>query len=216
MTAPQTGPTAPSGDARTRLAAAVRRLGHVSLDRDLSEDRLRNLAATVEGLGDDVAGAASRPRDADAWMRRFFTEVADGDELVHFADCVVSGPHNPLGIGLRAYADGDEVVSEVVLDRAHEGAPGRAHGGVVAALFDDALSYLLTVHGIVAFTGELHVRYVAGTPIGVPITIRSHVVERDGRRTILAAEARVQGELVATATGVFVSVHPYGSPVMDA
>ena len=32
--------------------------------------------------------------------------------------------------------DGDEAVAQVCLGAAFEGAPGRAHGGVVAAVFD--------------------------------------------------------------------------------
>jgi hypothetical protein len=63
---------------------------------------------------------------------------------------------------------------------AHEGAPGRSHGGVVAALFDDVFGFLLTLVVEPAFTGELTVRYEAGVPIGVPLTCRVRITERVG------------------------------------
>jgi len=193
--------------ARRRLAAAVHDLGHRTLERDLAEDDVRDVAAKVEALVSSLDGLPARRRDDAAWFAGFFpADVGDGDELEHFADCVVSGRQNPLGIGLRARVDGDEVVCNVTLDRAHEGAPGRAHGGIVAAMFDDALGYLLTLHGIVAYTGELTVRYLAGTPIGVPLEVRSRIVEHDGRRTIIEGRAVAAGDVVATATGLFVEI----------
>lgn len=192
--------------ARTRLAAAVRDLGHLSLGRDLDVDAVHDLADRVESMAASVRPLPARTRDPGDWFRDFFATVDDGEELVHFADCVVSGPQNPLGIGLRAWADGGEVVGRVTLRRAHEGAPGRGHGGVVAAVFDDAMGYLLTVHGIVAFTGELTVRYVAGTPIGVPLEIRAQVAERGDRTSRLVAQLRTDDEVVATGSGIFVEV----------
>ncbi len=206
---PATGPVGVG--ARSRLAAAVRALGHATVRHDLDDDTATRLADGVEALVARVEVSPRRPRDADAWFRGFFpADVADGDELVHDVTCVVSGPDNPLGIGLRAWVDGDEVVSEVTLGPAHEGAPGRAHGGIVAAVFDDALGYLLTVHHIVAYTGQLEVRYLAATPVGVPLRVRSRIVGRRERRTTITAEARADGEVVATATGVFVSVSADG------
>lgn len=149
--------------------------------------------------------APVRERDAVSWFREFFPEhVADGDALVHFADCLLCGPENPLGLGLRTRVDGEDVVCEVTLGPGHEGAPDRAHGGIVAALFDDALGYLLTVHGVVAYTGELTVRYLDGVPVGVPVTFRSWIASKEGRRTMIDSEATVGDRVLATAHGVFV------------
>ena len=56
-----------------------------------------------------------------------------------FPDCVVSGMANPMGIGARLWREGEEAVCQVTLGPAFEGAPGRAHGGVVAALIDETM-----------------------------------------------------------------------------
>lgn len=199
-----------SSDPRTRLAAAVRGLGHASLRHDLDDEALTSLSVAVEGLARQVATAPIRERDLVKLKRQFFpVDLVDGQSVSHFDDCFVSGPHNPLGLGMEAVVDGDEVTATVTLQRAHEGAPGRAHGGIVAAVFDDVLGYLLSIRGIPAFTGELTVRYLAPTPIGQPLAFRSRIVDRTGRKVQAEATAHgVDDTLIATGQGLFIEVDP--------
>jgi acyl-coenzyme A thioesterase PaaI-like protein len=139
----------------------------------------------------------------------FDVEVPDGAQVVHFDECFVSGPWNPLGIAVVVHREGDEAVARVQLGPAFEGAPGRSHGGIVAAIFDDVLGYQLVFVHEPAFTGELTVRYLAPTPIGQPLEFRSRVTGRDGRKIYVEAEARVdgpEGEPVATAHATFVAI----------
>ena len=42
-----------------------------------------------------------------------------------------------MGLDTEIHREGDDLIAYVTLRAAHEGAPGRSHGGVVAALFDD-------------------------------------------------------------------------------
>ncbi len=84
--------------------------------------------------------------------------------------------------------DGDEAVAVVTLDSAHEGAPGRSHGGIVAALFDDVFGFVLTINEQPAFTGELTVRYERGVPLHVSLECRARLTERDGRKMYMTAE----------------------------
>lgn len=196
-----------ASDPRSRLAAAVRDFGHTSLARELDDDTLMGMASDIEALTQAAAARPMRERDMERLRAQFFpTGLRDGDVVDHFEDCFVSGPHNPLGIGLRARVDGDEVVLWVTLDRGHEGAPERAHGGVLAAVFDDVLGYLMSTHGIAAFTGELSVRYLAPTPIGRRLDLRSRIVERDGRKVWTEATAHDGEQLIATAIGLFIEV----------
>lgn len=120
----------------------------------------------------------------------------------------MSGRWNPLGIGIEVWRDGEGVRATVTLGSAFEGAPGRAHGGIVSAIFDDVMGYLLTVHEIPAFTGELTVRYLAPTPMGTELTFRSWMLHRDGRRILAEADVTADGTKVATATATFIEVDP--------
>jgi acyl-coenzyme A thioesterase PaaI-like protein len=98
-----------------------------------------------------------------------------------------------------------EVVAVATLGPAHEGAPGRAHGGVVAALVDEVMGLLVGgLLGVAAYQGELRIRYNAPVPIGAPLTLRSRLLGRDGRK-LLAGLTITAGETeVVSASGLHV------------
>jgi acyl-coenzyme A thioesterase PaaI-like protein len=193
--------------ARARAAAALRRLGHALMGHDAEPVLLERVARAAEGVAADLEAGPARQRDVAELKRRMFeVEVPDGAPVVHFDECFVSGPWNPLGIAIEVHREGDEAVADVVLGPAFEGAPGRSHGGIVAAIFDDVLGYLLTLHGVPAFTGELTVRYHAPTPIGQPFTVRTRLTGRDGRKLHTAGEAVADAVTVASASATFVTI----------
>lgn len=200
-------------DPRARAAAALRRLGHALMGHDADPELLRRVAAAADRVAADLEAAPPRERDLRELKRRMFDqEVADGQPVIHFDECFVSGPWNPMGIAIQVERDGDEAVASIELGPAFEGAPGRSHGGIVAAIFDDVLGYLLTFQRTAAFTGELTVRYLAPTPIGQPLQFRARVVDIAGRKLRSTAEAYAltpdgeRGEPVATAAGLFIAI----------
>jgi acyl-coenzyme A thioesterase PaaI-like protein len=202
------GPTSESlADPRAHAAAALRRLGHALMAHEADADLLDRVAAAADRVATDLEQQPPRRRDLLELKRRMFDlDVAEGDRVVHFDECFVSGPWNPLGIAIEVHREGDEAVAEVSLGAAFEGAPGRSHGGIVAAIFDDVLGYLLTLRQEPGFTGALSVRYHAATPIGQPLQFRARVIRREGRRLLTEAEATADGEVVASATATFVII----------
>jgi len=64
----------------------------------------------------------------------------------HFPDCIVSGSANPMGLGMTIWRDGEEAVARVAARSRLRGRPGRAHGGIVASIFDDVMGIVLTIH----------------------------------------------------------------------
>ena len=192
---------------RGRAAAALRRLGHALMGHEVADDLLEEVARAANRVASDLEAQPARQRDLLELKRRMFdVEVADGETVVHFDECFVSGPFNPMGIAIRVRREGDEAVARVRLGPAFEGAPGRSHGGIVAAIFDDVLGYLLTLEHQPAFTGELTVRYHAPTPIGQPLTFRGRVVRREPRKLWTTAEATADGEVVASAEALFITI----------
>jgi acyl-coenzyme A thioesterase PaaI-like protein len=199
-------------DARAEAAAALRRLGHTMIGREADDDLLLRVAAAADRTTELLEQAPARVRDYVGMKHAMFpSNVAPTEEQIsHFPECFVSGVHNPMGIGIHVYRTGDASVrAHVELGAAFEGAPGRSHGGIVAAVFDDVLGYVLTVIDQPAFTGELTVRYLAPTPIHQPLTFDAKLDSRDGRKLYMSAEARMQdGRLAATATATFIAVDP--------
>jgi acyl-coenzyme A thioesterase PaaI-like protein len=76
----------------------------------------------------------------------------------------------------------------VTLRSAHEGAPGRSHGGIVSALFDDVFGFILTIYQQPGFTGELTIRYERGVPLHQPLECRVRLDDREGRKLYMTGE----------------------------
>jgi acyl-coenzyme A thioesterase PaaI-like protein len=93
-----------------------------------------------------------------------------------------------------------------VIDSLFQGGEGRAHGGIVAGLFDDITGHVVTMLGVPAVTGRLSVAYRAPTPTDVPVVFRAWVMQKGDRRILIEAEARHGDTVTATAEAVFVVV----------
>jgi acyl-coenzyme A thioesterase PaaI-like protein len=195
--------------ARTRAAAALRRLGHAIVGHHVAPDLLGTIAAQVETWLPELESAPTRSRPVDDMKRRLFeAPTTDRSELEHFPDCVVSGPANPMGVAVAMFREGDDAVARVALGAAFEGAPRRAHGGIVAAVFDDTMGLVLKMVSTPAYTGELTVRYLAPTPVGEELEFRARLVKRDGRKLSMEAEAFTVADQkqVASARAVFIAI----------
>lgn len=125
----------------------------------------------------------------------------------HYRDCFGCGDRHPTGLHLTVtVAEGVAVEAEFTVTRDHQGAPGLAHGGVLASAFDEALGYLLAVLHQPAVTGRLEVDYLRPVPVGSTIVISAECVGVDGRKIYTRATGRNDGRDVIRAQGVFIAV----------
>lgn len=199
----------PASPGRLRAAEALRRLGHALVAHDVDDRSLDQLAAHVEGLVEEVNGNPARRRPTVEMKKAVFSgEPPEGGARSHFPDCIVTGPANPMGMAADIRRQGDDAVLTTTLGAAFEGAPGRAHGGVVAALFDEAMGFVLSICSTPAYTGRLEVSYRAPVNLGQQLEFRARLTERRGRKLYMDAEAQQDGKVVAEATGLFVAVDP--------
>jgi acyl-coenzyme A thioesterase PaaI-like protein len=197
--------------ARVRAATALRRLGHAIVGHDVPASVFESITAGVESWLPSVESAPGRSRSVETMKQHMFERPPEGSPIGTFPDCVVSGDANPMGLDVQFFREGDEAVSRCVLGPAFEGAPNRAHGGVVAAVFDDLMGFVLTIHESPAYTAELTVRYRRPTPVGEEIEFRARLVDRNGRCLHIAAEAvDGAGTKIATATGLFITIPSEG------
>ena len=125
--------------------------------------------------------------------------------------------HNPACFGCGDTADGlglrfrvtapSTVGAEVTLDERHQGAPGIAHGGMVALLFDEALGYAQAFVPGRAVTANLTTDFRLPVPIGEPLRLVARLDRQDGRKLRTSGEILLADDRVAaTATGLFVVV----------
>ena len=194
---------------RVAAATALRRLGHAFVGHQVPDDVFARVTRGISALLPDIEAGAARSRPVDDMKRRLFESPPDdGASMDHFPDCVVSGQANPMGIAITVHREGDDAVATVNLGAAFEGAPGRAHGGIVASIFDDTMGFVLSMVQTPAFTGRLTVSYLAPTPLGVDITFRARLVSREGRKLLIGGEACHGDTRFAEAEGLFISIPP--------
>jgi acyl-coenzyme A thioesterase PaaI-like protein len=194
--------------ARLQTAAAMRRLGHAIVAHEVEDRAFEEMTATVEKLLVQVQASPRRQRPTLNMNRDLFVvpPPQGGVRGSHFTDCIVTGPANPMGVAAQVLRDGEDAVLHSTLGDAFEGAPGRAHGGVVAALFDEVFGFVLSIICTPAFTGRLTVTYRAPVPIGVALEFRARLTGRDGRKLLMAGEAHHGDVLLAKADALFVAV----------
>ena len=198
---------------RARAGKAIRDLGHAFVGHYATHELLDEVTATLDDLTARLDEGQPRDRamvrSGEDWKRG----VSDAaGRLESYDDRPWSGRSSPWGVDLEVHRHGDEIEARCTLRAAHEGAPGRSHGGVVAGLFDDVFGFVLDVVGEPAFTGELTIRYLGPTPLHREIACRGRLVGREGRKLFIEGElvdVEADGEpVVARGRSTFITVDP--------
>ena len=119
--------------------------------------------------------------------------------------CFGCSPHNERGLRMTflRLADGS-VEAPCTLEEHFCGAPGVVHGGIQAALLDEAMGMACHAalegeeHWLV--TAEFSLRYRRPAPVGQPLVVRGEMVRRDGRDFyVTGAIVDASGERVTVA-----------------
>lgn len=124
--------------------------------------------------------------------------------------CFGCGPANPHGLHLVFTTDisnpeAPTSTAHINLTRLHEGPPGHIHGGIIAALLDEAMSKLNRPLNVIAMTRHMEVDYLRPAPLHQPLVLISRHVRREGRKLFHHAEIqRPDGTVLARSKGVFV------------
>lgn len=193
--------------ARRRVAVALRHLGESLLCSDIDDDRLDQIADALDDLAPLMISESDRTEAIDALkVGAYGGSPPDGARIHHNPDCIVCGPGSPAGFELVSYRKGDEVAGQMNIGRLGAGAPGRAHGGLIAAALDDLMGHVLVLQATPAYTVKLDTEYLAASPIDEVIEVRAWLESRERRRLVIKAEARAGGNVTVRAEGLFISV----------
>jgi len=200
---------------RRSAASALNRLAHALVRHRASTNVLTMIASEAERLAASIELEPQRERRLEfAENVRVRKAIEDGGNpagtdgafVDMFDDSPVSGSANPLAIGLKIARFSDHVIGRVTLSPGWQGAPGRSHGGVVAALVDEVLGAMLPVLQVVAFTGELSLRYEASCPMDVPLEFTARQTGADGRKLYLECVGVSDEGTFVTAKATFIQV----------
>ncbi len=130
------------------------------------------------------------------------------EPLKHHDLCFGCGLANVFGLQLECELDAEGGVDgRFFVKQDHQGPPGYAHGGVMAAALDEAMALVLHSEGTVARTARLEIDLLAPAPVGAFVGVAARVEERDEPKLVLSAQATdPAGTRLAAARGVFVRV----------
>jgi len=139
------------------------------------------------------------------------------NDTTDYQRCFVCGQHNPFGLHLIFRIEGDAIVSDFQPRAEHQGFPGVIHGGIVAAILDEALgrTSVLAQHPAWTMTGRLEIRYRRYVPYGPLLRVRA-TLGTERRRMIQASGILTFSDdettVLAEAQGTFLALPPQ---VMD-
>ncbi len=128
--------------------------------------------------------------------------------------CFVCGRENHGGLRARWTSDRatGEVRAVVTVPETFNGYPGVVHGGILAALLDEAMVRAVLVEGgfeDLLVTAKLEVAYRRPTPTGTPLEIVARLSRRSATRARGEAEVRLpDGDVCARATGLLAKPPP--------
>lgn len=105
--------------------------------------------------------------------------------------------------------DGMTMSSTLDVGDYHQGAPGLAHGGVIATAMDEAMGVLNRLLMTPAVTVHLEVDYIRPVPVGTTLHIRTEIAGQVGRKLYTAGVARLDsdsGPVAVEAAALFLQV----------
>lgn len=125
--------------------------------------------------------------------------------------CFGCGSQNPHGLLLRfRRRAGCGIWADFTPARIHEGYLGMAHGGILATIADEAMSWAVTDGGDIGVTARMSLTFRRPARVGETLRTVGTVTQRRGRA--IDAEARIStvngDEVVAEASARFIRVSP--------
>jgi acyl-coenzyme A thioesterase PaaI-like protein len=140
--------------------------------------------------------------------------------------CYGCGRLNEVGLHIRSFIEGDEIVCRYEPKPYHIAIPGYVYGGLLASLIDchstgSASAAVYRSEGraldseppVRFLTASLRVDYLKPTPLGKPLELRSRIREHKGRKVVVATELSVEG--IVCVRGEVVAVQAPDSLVAD-
>ena len=129
------------------------------------------------------------------------------DQDLTFPDdggCFGCSGSNTDGLRMRFRRQGETVYADYAIPEKFHGAPGIAHGGIVATMLDEvSCAWAVFVGDQRVVTGELSIRYRQPCPVAIPVRLEAHLTDRNPRYFVVEARVSKDGVLLAHSTGKF-------------
>jgi uncharacterized protein (TIGR00369 family) len=112
--------------------------------------------------------------------------------------------------------DGGEVSATFAPADWHQGWQGVVHGGILAALLDEAMAYTLFFEGQSGVTARMELRYRQSVRAGEAITVEARITAQTSRIADISGAIRRNGEIVVEGAGRFMKLGPISTDTASA
>ncbi|MBK3627539.1 PaaI family thioesterase [Streptomyces asoensis] len=157
-----------------------------------------------------TSAALEPPADAVKPVRHPDAPVPGELLGAHYEHCFGCGGAQTHGLHLEARAgEGVTVTAEFTVQPAHQGAPGLAHGGILATALDETLGSLNWLLRTIAVTGRLETDFVRPVPVGTTLYLEAEVTAVARRKIYSSATGRIggpDGPVAVRADALFIEV----------
>lgn len=153
-----------------KINAKALRLGGSLAALTAAAERVEALLASL----DEVTAASA----IDTYRGAF--DLDDPNNVLPFNPA--TGVLNPIAPKLEMAIDGRTLVTHCEFSSHHAGGPDTAHGGMIAAIYDQLLAYATMIAGKTGPTLWLKVTYLKPTPVNERLRFETTVTAVDGRK----------------------------------
>lgn len=167
-----------------------------------SLEELTAAAGRIEALRDSLE-PVMRARAIESF--RFEFDHADPNNVIPFNPA--TGRFNPLAPKLDMSLEGKKLVAQCEFSNCHESAPDTVQGGMVAAVYDQLLSYAIMVEGFVGPTMWIKVDYLKRTPINEGLRFEAETVSVDGKEWSVRGSCHRGDTKISEAEGVILGAY---------
>jgi acyl-coenzyme A thioesterase PaaI-like protein len=189
-------------DQCARIVDALRKINAKVLRLGGSLDALTAAAEQVEALLASL-GDVTATRAIDSYRGAF--DRNDPNNALPFNPA--TGPLNPIAPKLEMEIDGKTLVAHCEFSSCHEGGPDTAHGGMIAAVYDQLLAYATMIEGKTGPTLWLKVTYVKPTPVNERLRFETVVTSVDGRKYAVTGSCYRGDVKVSEAEGLMLGAY---------
>ena len=131
----------------------------------------------------------------------------EAEKSIHTKNCFGCSSQNPIGLKIVFEIKGDGIVAEFTSNENHEGPPGFVHGGVLAAILDEAISYVARSslqYGV--FTMRETIAFRNASPIGEKLKVEAEITKEKKRAFVATARVYNQKGTIAEAEGTLLKI----------
>lgn len=120
-------------------------------------------------------------------------------------NCFACAPHNPIGLHLEFYEEGDEVTTTWTPNDNFQGWLETLHGGIQATLIDETCGWLISRKcQLAGMTTQLNIKYKKPVAIdGTPVEIRAKIREIKRNFVFIDCNLLRNGEICSMADVTF-------------